>query len=183
MSAEAEERFPFAIDSCHTIVRIHCCEVFRSAAWFSVQFRYVGKASTSCCCSMASHAVEQPERVLFQRPTKLSSNGRYSLTRWMKPWMATVSAGSSSGTGSSMVACNVSGRRPCKAKALNLSQQIDDFNLAGQQLRTSPSRKGAKTDAFSSSTRSDHRSCSYSHLASQEFAPAWWPLEDGTMRC
>ena len=76
LSGEVEERKPLAIDSCQTIVRSHCCEVRRSAAWLSVVFRNAGKASVSCCCSRASERGEQSFLDLFHRPINVSSKGR-----------------------------------------------------------------------------------------------------------
>ena len=76
VSWELEDRKPLAIESCQTIVRSHCCDVRRSAAWLSVVFRNVGRASVSCCCRRASVNGEQSVRDLFQRPMKLSSKGR-----------------------------------------------------------------------------------------------------------
>ena len=76
VSGEVEERKPLAMESCQTIVRSHCCEVRKSAAWLSVVLRNAGKASVSCCCSRASVKGEQSFLDLFHRPMKVSSKGR-----------------------------------------------------------------------------------------------------------
>jgi hypothetical protein len=75
LSAAAEDRYPWLMDSCHTIVRSHCCDVLKSTAWLSVLCKYAGSASASWFWSLASHSVEQPTRALFQSPTKVSSKG------------------------------------------------------------------------------------------------------------
>lgn len=49
-SSHPELKQPFCILSCQTIVRSHCWLVLRSAAWFSVELRYVGRASDNCFC-------------------------------------------------------------------------------------------------------------------------------------
>lgn len=91
-----------------------------SAACVSVLFNFRGRASESCCCSCASQAVEQSFLALFQRPIKVSSNGRKRLIMCRKPFMTGRSAESSSRFGSSIVACNVSGLCLCKAYALSV---------------------------------------------------------------
>jgi len=66
VSGDIEDRNPLAIDSCQTIVRSHCWEVRRSAAWLSVVFKNAGSASVSCCCSRARVKGEQSVLDLFQ---------------------------------------------------------------------------------------------------------------------
>ena len=102
VSGDVEDRKPFAIESCHTMVRSHCCEVRKSAAWLSVVLRNAGKASVSCRWRWASVRGEQSVLDLFHRPMKVSSKGRYRLTRWMKPAMEWD--GSCSTVGSPIVA-------------------------------------------------------------------------------
>jgi len=76
LSGEVDDRKPLAMESCQTIVRSHCCEVRRSAAWLSVVLRKAGRASVSCCCSRARVNGEQSFLDLFHRPIKVSSKGR-----------------------------------------------------------------------------------------------------------
>jgi len=76
VSGDVEERKPLAIESCQTIVRSHCWEVRRSAAWLSVVFKKAGSASVSWCCRRARVKGEQSVRDLFQRPMKVSLKGR-----------------------------------------------------------------------------------------------------------
>lgn len=98
-------RQPFCMLSCQTMVLSHCWLVLRSAAWFSVLFRYAGKASVSCFCRADRYAGEQSLRVLFQREMNMSSKGRKRETRCMKPVNGGVgSVGSSLGVGRAMVA-------------------------------------------------------------------------------
>ena len=76
VSGECEERKPLAMDSCQTIVRSHCWDVRRSAAWLSVVFKNWGRASVSCRCSRARVRGEQSVLDLFHSPMKVSSKGR-----------------------------------------------------------------------------------------------------------
>ena len=76
VSGDVEDRKPLAIESCQTIVRSHCCDVRRSAAWLSVVFRNAGRASVSCCWRRVRVKGEQSVRDLFHKPMKVSSKGR-----------------------------------------------------------------------------------------------------------